>query len=190
MNKIVGINEAIKIANKLKKQNKTIVVVGGFFDILHLGHIKFLEKSKKYADVLFVLLEDDGNAKEKGKKMPINSQRLRAKILSSLQSVDCVIMLKNMTNNLSYDKLMVEIHPTIIATTYGDPYVIHKKRQAKLIQGRVVYAIKRINNHSTTKYAKLINLNPAPFCHGALNSAGKGMLVAHKAGFGVLKGAG
>lgn len=160
MNKVVGINEAIKLAQKLQKQKKSIVVVGGFFDILHLGHIKFLKNAKKHGDYLLVLLEEDSKAtKEKGTQRPINSQKLRAKILSSLQSVDYVIMLKNMTNNDLYDRIMVEIQPAIIAATYGDPYIKHKKRQAKLIRGKVVYVIKRIGDHSTTKYMKLINLN-------------------------------
>ena len=65
-------------------------------------------------------------------------------------------MLKNMTNNKLYDKLMVEIQPNVIATTYGDPHVEHKKRQARLTQGKVVYVIKKIIDHSTTQYAKLI----------------------------------
>jgi rfaE bifunctional protein nucleotidyltransferase chain/domain len=160
MNKIVEIDEAIKIANKLRKQKKTIVVVGGIFDILHLGHIKFLKKAKKYGDYLFVLLEENNKAtKEKGKTRPINSQLDRAKILSSIKNVSYVVMLRNMTNNQLYDRLMVEIHPDIIATTYGDPYVIHKKRQAKLIQGKIVYVTKRIPDYSTTKYIRLINLN-------------------------------
>ncbi|OGH24353.1 MAG: hypothetical protein A3B47_01140 [Candidatus Levybacteria bacterium RIFCSPLOWO2_01_FULL_39_24] len=160
MKKILDIKEAIEIAKKIRKLNETIVVVGGFFDILHLGHIKFLEKSKKYANYLFLLLEDDSKAaREKGKHRPINSQQDRAKVLSSLESVSYIIMLKNMTNNDLYDKLMVEIRPDIIATTQGDPYVRHKRRQAKLVQGKVIYAVKKIQNHSTTKYMKLINVN-------------------------------
>lgn len=159
MNKIITTEQAIKISKKIKAVNKTVVAVGGFFDILHLGHIKFLEKAKKYGDCLFVLLEEDENAKEKGKDRPINPQDDRAKILSSIQSVDYVIMLKNMTNNKLYDKLMVKIRPDIIATTSADPYIDHKKRQAKLINAKVVYAIKRIDSHSTTKYLKLINPN-------------------------------
>lgn len=160
MNKVVEIKEAIEIANKLRKQRKTIVVAGGFFDILHLGHIKFLEEARKYGDCLFVLLEDDAKATtEKGKARPINLQQDRAKILSGIQSVDYVIILKNMTNDRLYDKLMVEIRPKVIATTYGDPYVKHKKRQAKLIQGKVAYVTRRISDHSTSKYIKLINLN-------------------------------
>lgn len=160
MNKIITAEQAIKISKRIKAASKTIVVAGGFFDILHLGHVKFLEKSKKYGDYLFVLLEEDNKAaKEKSAQRPINSQQDRAKILSALQSIDYIITLKNMTNNELYDKLMVEMQPNAIATTYGDPYVSHKKRQAKLVQGRVVFAIKRINNQSTTKYIKLLNIN-------------------------------
>jgi rfaE bifunctional protein nucleotidyltransferase chain/domain len=159
MNKILTIQKGIEIAQKLKKQNKSIVVAGGFFDILHLGHIKFLEKSKKYGDYLFVLLEEDLKAKKKGIKRPINSQGDRAKVLSAIQSVDYIILLKNMTNNEAYDKLMIEIKPDTITTTYGDRNATHKERQAKLVQGKLTYVLKRINNYSTTKYVKLINKN-------------------------------
>ena len=158
MNKILTVQEGIEAAKKLKKQNKKIVVVGGIFDILHPGHIQFLDKSKKYGDELFVLLEDDKNAaKQKGHQRPINSQINRAEILSSLRSVDYVILLENMTNNNAYDRIMVEIRPNIIATTHGDPHVDHKERQAKLTGAKVVYSIERIEEHSTTKYIKLLN---------------------------------
>jgi len=160
MNKILTIQKSIEIAQKLKKQNKTIVVAGGVFDILHLGHIKFLEKAKKYGDYLFVLLEEDSKAtKEKGIKRPINSQEKRAKVLSTLGNVDYVIMLKNMTSNEDYDKLMIKIRPNVIATTYGDSHVDHKLRQAELLNCKVFYVTKRIGKHSTTKYIKLININ-------------------------------
>lgn len=157
MKKVLNIKETIKIAKKLRKQNKTIVVVGGFFDILHAGHIKFLEKSKKHGDYLFVLLEEDKKAKKiKGTNRPINSQDIRAKVLSALESVSYIILLKNMTNNTSYDKIMAEIRPNIIATTYEDPYIKHKQRQARMINGKVVCVIKRIYNHSTTELTKYI----------------------------------
>jgi len=157
MNKILTIQQGVEVAQKIKRQNKTIVMTGGFFDILHLGHIKFLEKAKKCGDYLFVLLEEDIKALEKGKDRPINSQKNRAKILSSLKNVDYIIMLRNMTNDQIYDKIMVEMRPNTIATTRDDPYVERKTRQANLIQGKVVCVTKRIDDHSTTKYAKLIN---------------------------------
>jgi cytidyltransferase-like protein len=157
MNKILSMENAINIAKELHKQKKTIVIVGGFFDILHLGHIKFLEKSKKYADYLFVFLEEDAKAAiEKGGKRPINSQTIRAKILSSLEIVNYIVMLKNMTSSDRYDKILIEMQPNVIATVYGDPKVNYKKKQAKLIKAKLAYVIKKINNYSTTKYAKSI----------------------------------
>jgi rfaE bifunctional protein nucleotidyltransferase chain/domain len=157
MNKILTIPESVEVANKIKRQGKTIVMVGGFFDILHLGHIKFLEASKKFADILFVLLEEDSKAKiEKGTGRPVNSQADRAKVLSAIPSVDYIVLLRNMTNNYQYDRLMVEMRPDVIAVTFGDPNIIHKKKQAKLIHAKVVYAIKRLGDHSTTRYTKLM----------------------------------
>jgi rfaE bifunctional protein nucleotidyltransferase chain/domain len=158
MKKILNIKEAIRTARKLRNNNKTIVIAGGFFDILHFGHIKFLEKSKKYGDYLFVLLEEDSKAtKEKGKQRPINSQEIRAKILAGIQWVDYIVKLKNMTNNGHYDKIMVEMRPNVISTTYGDQHVNHKKRQAALIHAKLIYAIRRIEDYSTTKYVNCTN---------------------------------
>lgn len=157
MRKILSVREAIEIAKELHIKNKSIVLAGGFFDILHTGHIKFLENSKKHGNYLFVLLEDDKKAREiKGTNRPINSQQNRAKILSTLGSVDYVILLKNMTNNAAYDKIITQMKPSILAATYGDPYIKHKKRQAKLINGKVICVISRIYNHSTTKLSKHI----------------------------------
>ena len=157
MNKIVTPQKAIEIAKQIKHTGKSIVLVGGFFDILHVGHIKFLENAKKNGDYLFILLEDDQKARKiKGANRPINSQKNRAKILSTLHSVNYVILLKNMTNNAKYDRLIIQMRPNVLAATYGDPYIKHKERQAKLINGKVVCVMERIYNHSTTKLAKRI----------------------------------
>lgn len=160
MNKILKVNEAIEIAQKLREQNKTIVVVGGFFDILHIGHIKFIENAKKFGDYLFLFLEEDKKSRRiKGKNRPINSQKERAIILSALRDIDFVVLLKKMTNNNIYDNIISQIAPNVIATTYPDPKVEHKIRQAKLVNGKVEYVIKRISKYSTTRLANLIKKN-------------------------------
>lgn len=157
MGKIVNIKQAIKISKQLKSHGKKIVLVGGFFDILHVGHIKFLENAKKLGDYLFLLLEDDEASKRvKGENRPINNQKERAIILHSLRTVNFIVLLKEMTNNDNYDNIISQIQPSVIATTYPDPAIEHKIRQAKLVNGKVEYVIKRIPKYSTTQLANLI----------------------------------
>ena len=157
MGKIVNVKQAIKISKQLKTQGKNIVLVGGCFDILHVAHVKFLEKAKQKADVLFVLLESDRSVQKlKGKNRPINTQKNRAMVIAALTSVDYVVPLSNLKSDADYDKVVSQIQPSIIATTAKDPNILHKKRQANQIKGRVVYVLKRISDQSTTRLAKLI----------------------------------
>ena len=157
MNKILSVNKAIEVTQRLRKLGKTIVLAGGVFDILHLGHIRFLEKSKGKGDILLVLLESDQNAKRrKGQDRPIHTQKNRASVLSAIPSVDYIILLAEMTKDNDYDKLINQLKPDIIATTKEDPGKKHKERQAKLVGGKVEYVLKRIKNQSTTKMEKLI----------------------------------
>ena len=157
MGKILKVKEAIKIAKKIREQNKSVVLAGGCFDILHIGHIKFLENAKKYGDVLFVLLESDTNVKkQKGDNRPINTQTNRAIILSSLTAVDYTVILPELKTDNEYDAIITKIHPSIIATTDNDPHRVHKERQAKQINEKVAYVIKRIYDQSTSKLASLL----------------------------------
>lgn len=157
MNRIINIEKAAKISKKLKGEGKIVILAGGVFDVLHIGHIKFLEAAKKRGDVLFVLLESDGNVKKyKGKDRPINSQTDRALILSALKFVDYVVILNEMKKNKDYDNLIIKIKPDIIATTKKSPQEIHNIRQAKLVNAQVVLVINRISDKSTTRLANII----------------------------------
>ena len=158
MRKILTIEDAIKISKKLKEQGKTIVLAGGCFDILHIGHINFLKEAKTYGDYLFILLESDERIRKiKGKNRPINIQKDRAEILSSLCFADYVIILPLFKDNNNYDNLITAIKPDIIATTKGDTQRIHKERQAKLINATVVDVVKNISNKSTTRLVKILS---------------------------------
>lgn len=152
MNKIVSIEKAIAISKQLEKEDKTIVLVGGCFDILHLGHIEFLKAAKSKGDILLVLLESDETIRKlKGQERPINPQNIRAEILASLDSVDYVILLPPRFTNSDYDAIIGQIKPAIIGTTEGDPNMIHKERQAKLTNAKIINVIRRIPNSSSSK---------------------------------------
>lgn len=157
MGKIVNIEQAIKLSKQIISQGGTIVLVGGCFDILHIAHVRFLEKAKQIGGILFVLLESDSNVRKlKGKNRPINTQKNRAIVLSSLTCVDYVVMLPNLNTNVRYDSIVSQIRPSIIATTAKDPNILHKIRQANKIKGRVVCVLKRISDQSTTRLSRLI----------------------------------
>ena len=157
MNKILSPDQVSKIAQTLHKQNKSIILAGGCFDILHIGHITFLEKAKKQGDILILFVENDETIhKQKGPDRPFNSQHDRATILAHLTMVDYVIPLPAFTDNIEYDDLVKQIKPAIIATTVGDPARKHKERQAKLVGGRVVDVVPELHNQSTTRLIKLV----------------------------------
>lgn len=152
MKKIINVAQVSSIVKKLKAKGKKIVLAGGCFDILHIGHIAFLEKAKKAGDILVLLLESDAAIKKlKGKKRPINNQANRAKILSAIEFVDFIVLLPKPFKTVDYQELVSEIKPSLIAVTAGDPTLSEKKSQAKEVRGVVKVVLKKIPEHSTTK---------------------------------------
>ena len=86
-------DEISSIIGELKNNNKKIVFTNGCFDILHIGHIKYLEKAKDFGDILILgLNSDDSTHRLKGKNRPINTQDDRAYILASLEVVNYVVI--------------------------------------------------------------------------------------------------
>jgi len=91
--KIKTIDEISKISEDLRNKGKRIVTTNGSFDILHAAHIRLLQESSNKGDILIVLLNSDISVKKsKGEKRPIIPEKERAKILSSLESVDYVVL--------------------------------------------------------------------------------------------------
>jgi D-beta-D-heptose 7-phosphate kinase/D-beta-D-heptose 1-phosphate adenosyltransferase len=81
------------IVNGLKTQDKKIVFTNGCFDILHIGHVKYLEAAKSLGDVLILGLNSDKSIRSlKGNNRPINFQNERSTILSALKAVDYVVI--------------------------------------------------------------------------------------------------
>lgn len=152
MTKIVTVKKIGILTEKIKSLDQKTVIVGGCFDILHLGHIRFLRQAKKLGDILIILLESDKKIKKiKGDARPVNSQKVRAEILSALRDVDFVILLPGIMEDTDYDDLVKKIKPDFIAVTKGDLGLENKKRSAKLVGAEVRIVINRLKNYSTGK---------------------------------------
>lgn len=157
MSRIIEIDQLDELKNK-----EEIVLAGGCFDILHLGHVTFLEKAKKLGKNLVILLESDENIKKlKGKNRPINRQINRAKMLTKLKMVDYVIMLPELKNNQDYTDLIKKISPKIIAVSGQDEKIDDKKQQAKLVGAKIVEVTKRLKKYSTSEIIRFKALEPS-----------------------------
>ena len=109
---IKTLDEISSIVCELKNKNKKIIFTNGCFDILHLGHIKYLEKAKSFGDILILGLNSDSSIQKlKGENRPINTQDDRAYILASLEVVDYLVIFEedtpiNLINMIKPDVLV------------------------------------------------------------------------------------
>ena len=91
--KIKKIGEMKSIVARLKACGKKVVFTNGCFDILHVGHVRYLRRARKHGDILIVGVNTDRSVKEiKGEKRPIVPEKERAEVLSALEFVDYVVL--------------------------------------------------------------------------------------------------
>lgn len=110
MNKIINNKDLKQTILKLKEQNKKIALTNGCFDILHIGHARYLKEAKNLADVLIVGINSDASVKKlKGENRPINNENDRAELISYFEFIDYVIVFSEQTA----DNLILSIEPEI-----------------------------------------------------------------------------
>lgn len=91
--KIKRTEELKKCVNRLKAEGKKIVFTNGCFDLIHVGHTRYLEKAKKLGDILIVGVNSDRSVKAlKGESRPIIPEEQREEVLAALQCVDFVVI--------------------------------------------------------------------------------------------------
>jgi rfaE bifunctional protein nucleotidyltransferase chain/domain len=159
-NPMAGIVNLQGLKKFLSREGKgRIVLTGGCFDILHIGHVRFLSEAKKMGDYLVVLLENDRTVKRlKGKKRPVFIQKERAEMLAALGSVDLVVLLPTMESDQEYSNLILKIKPDIIAVTENDPRIEKKRDQARRVGGQLkVISHKKALSSSTL--AKMLGVD-------------------------------
>ena len=148
---ISSLSEVKKHSSMLKQDRKRIVFTNGCFDILHAGHVHYLEEAKKLGDELVVGLNSDSSVQSlKGKGRPVNNLEQRAKVLSSLQCVDKVVSFSDETPL----KLINAFKPDVLVK--GGDYKVKDVVGHKEIKswGGVVKIIPLVPGLSTTKIIK------------------------------------
>jgi len=109
--KIKERKELTKIIKILKAKGKRIVFTNGCFDLLHIGHIRYLEKAKTLGDILVVGVNSDSSVRKlKGPKRPLLPVRERAEILSGLGCVNYVTIF----DELDPLKLITSLQPNVL----------------------------------------------------------------------------
>ena len=149
MAEIVTLTQLTNKIDFLRSKNKDLVVVAsnGCFDILHVGHIRSLQKAKKLGDILVVGINSDNSVKKsKGENRPINKENDRAEVLAAIECVDFVTIF----SELSAEKFLESFKPNIYVK--GDEYDLDNLPEAKLVRkyGGKTIQIPMIEGFSTT----------------------------------------
>ena len=147
MGELIQRKDLQTLLKKLRDEKKTIVTTNGCFDILHVGHVRYLVKTKSFADVMIVALNSDKSVRSiKGPDRPINNENDRAEILNALSCVDYVVLF----DEDSPAGLLAEIKPDV--HTKGADYTVETLPEAKIIMdagGRIEF-ISFVEGKSTT----------------------------------------
>lgn len=153
MEKIKTIEKLKKIVLDNKKSGKVVGFTNGCFDILHLGHVRYLKLAKSKCDILIVAVNSDNSVKKiKGEERPINKENARLEVISSLEAVNYTVIFDENTP----EKLIKELTPDILFKggdwnedkVAGGDYVRAK--------GGSVMIIPFVNGYSTTEIIKKI----------------------------------
>lgn len=153
MGNLIKREDIRQIVKDLQDQGKTVVTTNGCFDILHVGHVRYLQKTKEYADYSVVLLNSDKSVKIiKGENRPINNENDRAEILCALSCVDFVVLFDEASPRTLLDEIKADVH------TKGADYSVETLPEADVILkngGRIEF-IEFVEGKSTTNTINLM----------------------------------
>lgn len=144
----MNLGQAKNAVNTWKKNQQCVVFTNGCFDILHLGHVDYLEKAKLKGDKLIIGLNSDNSVKKlKGNRRPINHLMARSRMLAAIEFVDLVIEFDEDTPLMLINTLLPDV------LVKGGDYTKEKivGAQSVLATGGTVAVIEFTDGYSTTK---------------------------------------
>ena len=148
--KLIPISQLADTIKQLRAQERKIIFTNGCFDILHKGHVCYLEKAKRLGDVLIVGLNSDSSVKRlKGESRPINDESARSTVLAALEAVDYVVIFTEDTPL----NLIKTVAPDVLVK--GGDYAIENIVGREYAQETVT--IPFVDGYSTTKTIGAIN---------------------------------
>jgi D-beta-D-heptose 7-phosphate kinase/D-beta-D-heptose 1-phosphate adenosyltransferase len=134
--KVLTLEELLSVRDRLRSEEKRLVFTNGVFDLLHVGHIRYLEKARSFGDVLVVAINSDASVKKlKGDSRPIIKEQERAEVLAALRSVSFVTIF----DDISPRALIAKIGPDVLVK--GGDYEldeIHGREEVEAAGGKVI----------------------------------------------------
>ncbi len=156
-NKIVSQSQLRETLRELKAKGKKVVFTNGCFDLVHLGHLDYLEKARGKGDVLVIGLNSDQSIRRlKGASRPVMDENSRARLLAALEFVDYVVLFDEDTPL----ELIRDILPDILVK--GDDYDLSNIVGADVVMsnGGKVETVELVKGYSSTAIIeKIKNLN-------------------------------
>jgi rfaE bifunctional protein nucleotidyltransferase chain/domain len=146
--KILTRDEMLIERKRLRDSGKKLVFTNGVFDLLHVGHVRYLQQARELGDALVVAINSDASVRElKGEARPLLSENDRAEILAALTCVDYVTIF----DNTSPRQLIAELLPDVLVK--GGDYTldqIHGREEVEAAGGRVL-SLPFVEGASTSK---------------------------------------
>ena len=134
--KILGPDQLLGVREGLRTQGKRLVFTNGVFDLLHVGHVRYLAEARSFGDALVVAINSDRTVRElKGQGRPITNESERAEILAALRSVDYVTIFDDISPRSLIAKLLPDV--LIKGGDYGLDE-IHGREEVEAAGGKVV----------------------------------------------------
>ena len=144
---LIDRNKIAETCAKIRSGGRKIVFTNGCFDILHVGHVRYLTAAKSFGEVLIVGLNSDESVRNlKGAGRPINNEKDRAEVLLGLRAVDYVAIFGERTA----EKIIAEVAPDVYVK--GGDYTLETLPEAKIVQsyGGRVELVNFVAGYSTT----------------------------------------
>jgi len=152
-NKVKSLPGLCRILRRLQRQGKKVVFTNGVFDLVHIGHLRYLEKARSLGDVLAVAINTDASAKKlKGDPRPVIPQKERAELLAGFACVDYVTFFDEGTPM----KIIKKLHPDILVK--GGDYKLNEIVGMREVTGwgGKVKRIPFVKGYSTSEFIRRI----------------------------------